>query len=431
MKRELYYTQKKKPSKEYGFRKRTILMSFLLVFALVVSISPLEGAYQVHRVQPSESLYRIAGMYQTSVTNIIEINNLENPDRISPNEVLIVPQLREGTSYIIQPGDTLWKIGIEFGRTVDRITSYNGIGNPNMIYPGQHILIPPPLIPKTPEGTPYVIQPGDTLGKIASEYGTTVDRITSYNGIGNPNIIYAGQEIIIPPPNWQGTEPEAPQPPQYDYNLPDLMRKFPGLIHLRGPQTEKVIALTFDDGPDAVYTPQILDVLSEMGVKATFFVVGENVRRHPGVTQRIIDEGHVIASHSDTHPNLRYLEPELIEKEMAVTSQTIEEVVGKSVALMRPPYGDLSVEACEIIRDMGMKIINWSVDSDDWRGLSTDQLLINMLPEIGGGSIVLMHSNGGDLSGNAQAVRELIYTLRLRGYEFVTVDELLSLPAYH
>ncbi len=210
----------------------------------------------------------------------------------------------------------------------------------------------------------------------------------------------------------------------------DFARLYPHVILRSGNPNHPYVALTFDDGPDDQYTPQILDILKRHGVKGTFFFIGTNIRKHPDVVKRAHEEGHLIASHGYTHANFANLEVDEIEDSLQRSTQVIEEVTGESNRLFRPPYAALNSRAIEAIEDAGYKIILWNVDSLDWKSLPEEEVMGNVLPAVSSGSIVLQHSSGGpgqDLSGTVQALDQIIEVLSHQGYEMVTVDRLLEL----
>lgn len=191
-----------------------------------------------------------------------------------------------------------------------------------------------------------------------------------------------------------------------------------------GPTNQKLVALTFDDGPDDKYTPLVLDLLKEYQVKATFFVIGKNVENLPSVTLRITDEGHEIANHTWDHQRLTLLSEQEIQNEIIKTNKIIESVTGVSPTLVRPPFGDINNSGKIAINKLGNKIVNWSVDTRDWSGLSVDGILSNVKTEISPGGIILMHSGGGKRDNTVSSLPQIIETLQKEGYQFVTLTEL-------
>ena len=205
-------------------------------------------------------------------------------------------------------------------------------------------------------------------------------------------------------------------------------------------QIPKKIALTFDDGPDPQWTPQILDILKQKHVPATFFVVGENVEAHPALVQRILDEGHEVGNHTYTHPNLADTPPAAVRLELNATQRLFEALTGHSLRLLRPPYlGDAEPQdADEIVpleeaQKLGYITVGLHVDTQDWQLLPVDQMMKlvekavhDPNPDLRG-NIILMHDSGGDRSETVKLLPVLIDRLRAEGYSFVSVSVLAGL----
>ncbi len=207
-------------------------------------------------------------------------------------------------------------------------------------------------------------------------------------------------------------------------------RDFPEFFFLSNPKiTEKKAVLTFDDGPDGEFTPAILDILREKEVKATFFLLGENVNQFPGITLKIHQEGHLIGNHSMTHTNFQELEVrEIIEQEIIPTEEAIYRITGEKPVFIRPPYGSIQDEAIKALGKKGYRIVNWSVDSFDWdRELNKPEAIIErVLSYLHPGDVILMHSAGGNRENTVAALPEIIDALREKGYSLTTIDKLLS-----
>ncbi|HWY60754.1 MAG TPA: polysaccharide deacetylase family protein [Rhizomicrobium sp.] len=202
-------------------------------------------------------------------------------------------------------------------------------------------------------------------------------------------------------------------------------------------QAGRKLALTFDDGPDPEWTPQILDILKAKHAPATFFVIGANMEAHPGLVQRILGEGHEIGNHTYTHPNLADTPLAAVRLELNATQRLFEALTGRSMRLLRPPYlGDAEPsDADEIVpieeaQKLGYVTIGTHVDTLDWKMLPVDEMMKLVLKEISDpnpdarGNIILMHDSGGDRSQTVKLLPVLIDTLRARGYSFVPVSEL-------
>lgn len=196
-----------------------------------------------------------------------------------------------------------------------------------------------------------------------------------------------------------------------------------------GDQTKKLVALTFDDGPDDQYTPKILAILKEKGARATFFVVGNQIEEFSEQMKRIVQEGHGIANHTWSHPDLRKIWSADVKKEIQSTQAEMIRVVGRQPDLFRPPYGAYTKSDLATFNELGMRNILWNVDTMDWSGLSGDEIVKNVKRDISPGGIILQHNFPIDsdlLAGTVDALPKIIDELRAEGYQFVTVQTLLS-----
>ncbi|MHA0858004.1 polysaccharide deacetylase family protein [Paenibacillus sp. CMAA1364] len=211
--------------------------------------------------------------------------------------------------------------------------------------------------------------------------------------------------------------------------LSELYRKFPETMLTKGPKQRR-IALTFDDVPDPRFTSDVLDILSKYHVKATFFIVGQRAKKHPELVRRIHREGHAIGNHSYNHPLFTKISMDSYKKQILHTEQIIDQLIHYKPKLIRPPYGEITEEQLKWAKKQGYKIVNWNVDSLDWKGLNKEEVMKNILTHVGPGSIILQHAGGGvgaDLNGTVQALPEVIKELTRKGYSFVTVPELLQI----
>ncbi len=188
----------------------------------------------------------------------------------------------------------------------------------------------------------------------------------------------------------------------------------------------KKIALTFDDGPHPVYTPEILGILEEYGVKATFFVVGQNAEYYPELVKKEVDSGHEVGNHTFSHANLRNGTYETVSGEIARTERMIYENTDFRSRLLRPPEGIYSQIVCDAAADFDYTIVLWSVDTRDWAHTPSEVIAEHVLSEVQGGDIILLHDFIGKDSPTPEALRLIIPRLLEKGYKFVTVSELLS-----
>jgi polysaccharide deacetylase family sporulation protein PdaB len=197
---------------------------------------------------------------------------------------------------------------------------------------------------------------------------------------------------------------------------------------------KKLVALTFDDGPDNNYTLQILDILKEYDVKATFFLVGVQVEKYPETAKKIVEEGHSIGNHSWSHKDLTKLSGKALDNEIDKTQQAILEATGITPQLVRAPYGAISDDLLKSIHDENLKHVFWNVDTRDWAGTSVADMHKNVLAHTHKGGIILMHSFGGRkhaIEHTVTLLPSIIKDLREEGYEFATIDELIESGQAH
>jgi cellulose synthase/poly-beta-1,6-N-acetylglucosamine synthase-like glycosyltransferase/peptidoglycan/xylan/chitin deacetylase (PgdA/CDA1 family)/spore germination protein YaaH len=200
------------------------------------------------------------------------------------------------------------------------------------------------------------------------------------------------------------------------------------------------IALTFDDGPDAVWTPQILDILKEKHVHATFFVIGGNAEANPDLVQRILDEGNELGNHTYTHPNLADTPSQAVSLELNATQRLIQALTGRSLVLFRPPYlgdaepGDTSeIAPVEIAQGLGYITVGEHIDPVDWALPGADVIVARVVKALENpapdahGNTILLHDAGGDRAQTVAALPVVIDTLRAKGYQFVLASSLIGL----
>lgn len=191
--------------------------------------------------------------------------------------------------------------------------------------------------------------------------------------------------------------------------------------------SEKKIALTFDDGPNPRYTDAVLDILSEYGIKATFFVIGKNAELYPDPLLRAIREGHEIGNHTYSHPHMRKLSREETEKEILSCQELLYDTFGVLPSLFRPPEGFLGQFEEEITSSIGLKTVLWSIDTRDWEAKPANKIVSSIKESIKSGKVLLFHDYISGKNTTIPALREIIPYLLLNGYEFCTVSELMSL----
>jgi poly-beta-1,6 N-acetyl-D-glucosamine synthase len=235
--------------------------------------------------------------------------------------------------------------------------------------------------------------------------------------------------------------------PQTGLILDEVYHKFPtSFVISRSGYHPKMVALTIDDGPAQKYTGQILDDLKKFGVKATFFVIGENAERYPGLVRRMWNEGHEIGNHTYTHPNIGAIPEQRALAEINATQRVIQSLIGRSTYLFRPPYNaDAEPTTLEEVRPVVLAsrlryiTVGEYIDPQDWepvahsldgtqRRRTAQDMLQSTLDQIGveKGNCILLHDGGGDRSETVKLIPLLITELTNKGYKFVTVSELIG-----
>lgn len=185
------------------------------------------------------------------------------------------------------------------------------------------------------------------------------------------------------------------------------------------------IAITFDDGPSAEHTPRLLDILKARGAKATFFVLGQCVANNPEIAKRIVDEGHEIASHSWSHPQLSKMGEDSVRDQLQRTHDVVKQTTGVTMTLFRPPYGAFTQRQHRWANAVwGYKIIMWDVDPLDWKYRSASHVENEIIKGTQNGSIILVHDIH---KTSVDAMPATVDALLKRGFKFVTVSELLKM----
>ncbi|WP_366923412.1 polysaccharide deacetylase family protein [Metallumcola ferriviriculae] len=192
--------------------------------------------------------------------------------------------------------------------------------------------------------------------------------------------------------------------------------------------TEKKVAISFDACWGAEYTDDILAKLDEYNIKTTFFLVNIWLKDYPDVAKEIVKQGHEIGLHSTTHPHFSKLSEEDIKKELKDNHEMIAEITGFQPTVFRPPFGDYNSRLIEISNSLGYDVIQWDVDSLDWKDLSAEEIYDRVIKRVEPGSIVLFHNNG---KHTAEALEPIIKTLKAQDFEIVPVSKLLLPGEYY
>ena len=196
-----------------------------------------------------------------------------------------------------------------------------------------------------------------------------------------------------------------------------------------GNKKEKVVALTFDDGPHPKYTNEILNILNEYDAKATFFVLGKYAELYPDIIKRENEEGHEIGNHTYSHINIKKISKNKLQEEYKKTQEIIYSITNPK--LFRPPYGMVDEKIIDILENDNSVIVLWSYkqDSKDWGNPEVEKIVDTTLSNIENGDIILFHDYVYyDESHTVEALKKIVPELKKRGYKLVTISELLDRP---
>lgn len=201
----------------------------------------------------------------------------------------------------------------------------------------------------------------------------------------------------------------------------------------RKPTVKKVVALTFDDGPSPVWTPKILKVLKDNNIKATFFMLGEHVKKYPQVAREVARAGHEIGNHGYNHKVMIYYKDNELKDQIKGTEAIIEEVAGVKTKYFRPPKAWLNSKEKQKARKMGYEVVLWSLNSKDWVNFDKNSIVRYLAKRVEPGDIILFHDSGavfscegGNRSNTVEAIGLLAEKLKAKGYSFLTLSELLE-----
>jgi len=219
---------------------------------------------------------------------------------------------------------------------------------------------------------------------------------------------------------------QAPVPPAI--TLPGEITRGEQATITRVLSARPVVAMTFDDGPHPSLTPQLLDILAERQIRATFYMIGSRIPRQPELTRRVAAAGHEIGNHTWSHPSLSGLGDAAILSELDRTTQVIFDTVGRPPVTMRPPYGNLNGrQRLMVFRARNLPTVLWSVDPQDWRRPGAGVVASRIVTASHPGAVILAHDIQ---SGTVSAMPSTLDTLIARGYQFVTVSELIGWPRW-
>ena len=194
---------------------------------------------------------------------------------------------------------------------------------------------------------------------------------------------------------------------------------------------EKVVALTFDDGPHPIFTIELLKLLAEFNVKATFFVSGKNIEQHKDLVKQIVDNGHELGNHAYSHRNLIFKTTSFIRNEIVKTDDLIKSCGADVPNIVRPPFGRFLLSALYVFCKLKKKVILWNIPTKDYKAKHPKLIVRKVYRKLKPGGIIVMHDAGKDNSKvdrsiSLQAVRSLLSELPQKGFRFVTISELLA-----
>ncbi len=184
-----------------------------------------------------------------------------------------------------------------------------------------------------------------------------------------------------------------------------------------GQDGDRVVYLTYDDGPHPTYTPALLDLLATYDARATFFALGSEVERYPGVAARIVREGHAIGNHTWSHPSLTTVSGEVLDRQVLDTQSVIQRAAGVTPTCLRPPYGARNATVNARVAELGLRMSMWNVDPEDWRQPGAGAIVDRVLSGVRPGAVILLHDGGQGRGQTVAATERLLANLTEEGYQ--------------
>lgn len=279
-----------------------------------------------------------------------------------------------------------------------------------------------------------IVLSDQTIGIYQDSLTKRVNNLAALKNIQAKAIVQKSQ-IITPLPisqtiNKPEEKPIEEKPMDKAHAWLSAMQKCQGIHKITTHQ--KVVALTFDDGPNGQYTEEILRILKKHHIRGTFFLIGENALRYPNLVRQLFLDQNVLGNHTYSHPYVSKLPIPNIQNELIKNSAIIYNIVGAVPAVFRPPYGVCSDNSRVITKQLGYKTILWSATTDDYspKKVSGEEIASDILQLVYPGSIITLHDGGGPREKTVAALEIIINTLEKHGYQFVTIPELLNIPPY-
>jgi peptidoglycan/xylan/chitin deacetylase (PgdA/CDA1 family) len=196
----------------------------------------------------------------------------------------------------------------------------------------------------------------------------------------------------------------------------------------------RLLALTYDDGPNEAGTPQLVEVLARNDVRATFFMIGRHVAQRPEIAREVAAAGHAIGNHTYSHPNLIFASRVQLIKELEDCTRALEDAIGSHSNLFRPPFGARRPDVLAEVRRRGFIPVMWSITAYDWNTDPADVVETRVARQVRGGEVILMHDGGhlamgADRSASVSATDRLIRRFKQQGYQFVTIPEMMNVSS--
>lgn len=251
-----------------------------------------------------------------------------------------------------------------------------------------------------------------------------VDHLSVYNEERGEQAGYVldikGNSDLLTNKQWQAMQTWRSDIVNFKENQPNL--------YING-RNEKKISLTFDDGPDEIVTPKIIEILQNHHVKGNFFFIGSEAEKYPQVVKNAYENGNIVLSHSYHHVDLTTLSNAEQADEINNAGLAIQTIIGKEPAMIRPPYGETNETLIANAKDKGYSVIIWSIDTLDWSQKDAENIIKNVTDNLRNGDIILMHSDS-EKTETAKALPTIIEAVQEKGFEIVGLDELLGVEAY-
>ena len=198
--------------------------------------------------------------------------------------------------------------------------------------------------------------------------------------------------------------------------------KYPAVVFLNDQPQCNTVYLTFDDGPDRVITPQVVDILAENNVCGNFFFIGNQLEKYADVVKKAYDNKNFVGSHCFSHTKLTTMTSEQVKKEITDTNAILKGITGVAPTFIRPPYGDINDTVISEFKELDLKIVLWSIDTLDWSQRDASHIEKNITDHIRPGDIILMHCNS-DKTETAKALPKIIQAIKDKGYKMGTFDQ--------